>query len=84
MFICLQEGKTPIDWARDPPSSVTKGPGHDEAVKLLELWSNQVRPTGDVDRGRIGCSYLKVEIVMIFDSVIMFCIARGVSCILSI
>jgi hypothetical protein len=84
MCICLQEGKTPIDWARDPPSYVTKGPGHDDAVKLLELWSNQVRPTGDGDRGRIGCSYVKAEIIMSVDSVIMFGIARDVSCILSI
>ena len=84
MCICLQEGRTPIDWARDPPSSFNTDPGHDEAVKLLELWSNQVRPTEDGDRGRIGFSYLKVEIVMSVDSVIMFCIVRGVSCILSI
>ena len=77
-------GKTPIDWARDPPSAVTRGPGHGEAVKLLELWSSQVRPTGDGDRGRIVCSYLKVEIVMSVEFGIMFCVARGVSCILSI
>ena len=70
--------------ARDPPSFVPRGPGYDEAVKLLELWSSQVRPTGDGDRGRIGCSYLKVEIVMSVDFGITFCIARGVSCILSV
>ena len=81
MCICIQEGKTPIDVARDPPSFVYRGSGHDEAVKLLELWSNQVRPTGD---GQIECSYLKVGIVMSVDFGIMFCTARGVSCILSI
>ena len=61
MFICLQEGKTPIDWARDPPSVVTKGPGHDEAVKLLELWSNQVRPTGDVIEGGLDVLFQKLK-----------------------
>jgi hypothetical protein len=70
--------------ARDPPSVVPRGPGLDEAVKLLELWSGQVRPHGDGDRGRIECSYLKVQIVMSVDFGIMVCIARGVSCILSI
>ena len=82
LCICIKKGKTPIDLARDSP--ITRGPGHDEAVKLLELWISQVRPTGDGDRGRIECSYLKVEIVMSVDFGIMFCIARGVSCILSI
>ena len=84
MCICIQEGKTPIDWARDPPFGLTRGPEHDEAVKLLELWSSQVRPPGDGDRGRIECSYLKVEIAMNVDFGIMICTARGVSCILSI
>ena len=84
MCICIQGGKTPIDVARDPPSYITRGPEHDEAVKLLELWSSQVRPPGDGDRGRIVCSYLKDEIVMSVDFGIMFCIARDVSCILSI
>ena len=61
MCICLQEGKTPIDLARDPPSHLIKGPGHDDAVKLLELWSNQVRPTGDVIEGGLDVLFQKLK-----------------------